>query len=176
MADPTKYGRVQHYSYKPSFYTPVFSDLDRYLPQPRGGTIFSPLKRRYPKPLASPSIHIPRKNHLSTDESKTSSTATNGTPAEQDSFNVNFSSEQRTLSLSSGEGLYGTSGQKRPAKRRHHSTATPGFRDDIPVETKKAKRNYSTPANNASRLLRFHPFDAEPPVFTLDTVSSCADI
>ena len=176
MADPTKYGRVRHYSYKPSLYTPVFSDLDRYLPQPRDGDIFSPLKRRYPKPLASPSFHISRNNNLCTDERKTSSTATNCTPTEQASFNVIFSREQRTLSVSSGEELYSTSGQKRPAKRRHHSTATPGFPDDVPVETKKAKRNYSTPANNASRLLRFHPFDAEPPVFTLNTVSSCANI
>ena len=169
MADSTKYGRVRHYSYKPSSYTPVFNDLDRYLPQPRDGEIFSPLKRRYPKPLVSPSIHNSWNKNLSTDASKTSSTATNSTPVEQ----VNFSYEQRTLSVSSGEVLYSSSGQKRPAKRRHLSTATPGFPDDIPVETKKAKRNYSTPANNASRLLRFHPFDAEPPVFTLDTVSSC---
>jgi len=180
MADSTKYGRVRHYGYTPSAYTPVFSDLDRHLPQPIAGGVFSPLKRRYPKPIAVPSIHKVKNNDLSTDKSKSSttkSTATNTTPVDLGSAEGNVSPEQRTMSVSRGKALYSTTGHvqensKRPAKRRYHSAATPGLQDEVPVETKRAKRNYSTSAANPARLLNFSPFNEEPPVFTLDTLTT----
>ena len=176
MAGSTRYGKVRYYGYKPSVHTPVFSDIDKYLPQPAEDSIFSSLKRRYPTPVTSSSIHEPWISNLHTDGTRSSTTTkstavTNCPLADQESLRVNIPQEQRTLSVSSGEVLYSTSGHKRPPKRRHHSTATPGFQDDLPVEAKKARRNYSTPSANAARLLRFCPFDAEPPVFTLDTVS-----
>ncbi|XP_068693679.1 poly(A) RNA polymerase GLD2-like [Montipora foliosa] len=107
------------------------------------------------------------------------STATISTPVESNKTiftNVERSSskfvdfrEQRTLSASSGEVLYHTSGQKRPAKRRHHSSALPGFHDDVPVQQKRARQNnYSTPATNSRRL---NPYDTPPPVFTINTLS-----
>ena len=179
-----KYGKVRHSSYQSSVYTPVFSDVNKYLPQRETESVFSPLKRRYPKPVNSPSFHKLKNRNLSTGNTKTSSitksTATSLTPSEHgSSLKVNVTREQRIASASSGEALYSTIGQdlkRPPLKRRHHSVVTPGFQDDVPVETKRVRRNYTTPAanvTNAARLLRFNPFNAEPPVFTLETVSCC---
>ena len=36
----------------------------KYLPQPKTESIFSPLKRRYPKPVTSPSFHKPKNINL----------------------------------------------------------------------------------------------------------------
>lgn len=62
-------------NYSPSVVTPDFGDIDRYLPVPGMDTVFSPLKRRYPKPVDLPSVHKPKNknqaNHLtSTDVSR----------------------------------------------------------------------------------------------------------
>lgn len=218
-----EYERMYFSNYSPSVVAPVFGDINRYLPEPGIDTVFSPLKRRYPKPVDLPSVHKPKnknqaKHLTSTDVSrylpvpdddvffsprkrrypkpvdmhliqrqkdhnnqskhltKSSSTAkspsTSGTPSSEHetSLKVNV---QRTLSVSSGDTLYGNGElhMKRPPKRRHHSNMTPGCQDDIPVEAKKAKRSYSNSATNTARFLRFHPFDAEPPVFTPNTLS-----
>lgn len=161
----------------------MFSDVNKYLPQPETESVFSPLKRRYPKPVNSPSFHKLKNRNLSTGNTKTSSitksTATSLTPSKHgSSLKVNATREQRIASASSGEALYSTIGQdlkRPPLKRRHHSVVTPGFQDDVPVETKRVRRNYTTPAanvTNAARLLRFNPFNAEPPVFTLETLTA----
>ena len=171
-----KYSRVRYYGNNPSVHTPVFCDLNRYLPQPHEGSVFSPLKRRYPKPITAPSVYkvLGSDDHSTsktTSSSATKSTATSRKTADLGPIEMNVTHQQRTTSVSSGEELYNTSGQdtvRRPVKRRHHSATTPGLQDEVPVEAKRAKRNYST---STARLLRFHPLDVEPPVFTLDTVS-----
>lgn len=223
-----EYERMYFSNYSPSVVAPVFSDINRYLPEPGIDTVFSPLKRRYPKPVDLPSVHKPknknqakhltstdvsrylpvpdddvffsprkrrypkpvdmhliqrRKNHNNQSKhfTESSSTAksptTSGKPSSEHetSLKVNV---QRTLSVSSGDALYdnGELHLKRPPKRRHHSNMTPGSQDDIPVEAKKAKRSYSNSATNTARFLRFHPFDAEPPVFTPNTVSCIPNV
>lgn len=177
MANYSKDRRTPYYWHKQSVHTPTFSDLDKYLPKPEDSSV-SPFNRQYPKPITSTLVNQKfsndtqfkgRKNkniYTTTASSTTSSDAA-------DTLKVNVTCEQRTVSLGSGEALYSNSGQdtvRRPAKRRHHSTATPGFQDEI--ETKRAKRNYGTPqVQHTSRSLQFNPFDAEQPVFTLETVS-----
>ena len=217
-----KYERMYFSNYSPSVVAPVFGDINRYLPEPGIDTVFSPLKRRYPKPVDLPSnqakhltstdvsrylpvpddddvFYSPRKRrypkpvdmhliqrqknhnnqskHLTKSSSTAKSPSTSGTPSSEHetSLKVNV---QRTLSVSSGDALYdnGELHLKRPPKRRHHSNMTPGFQDDIPVEAKKAKRSYSNSATNTARFLRLHPFDAEPPVFTPNTVSCIPNV
>lgn len=161
--------------------TPTFIDLDKYLPKPEESNL-SPFNRQYPKPITPTSLNklsndtqSKIKKSSSSTSTTTTSTTARTTSADPGTLRVNVTREQhRTISLSSGETFYSTSGQgtdRRPAKRRHHSAATPGFQDEI--DAKRAKRNYPAPqARNSARSLSFQPFDVEPPVFTLETVST----
>ncbi|XP_078352226.1 poly(A) RNA polymerase GLD2-like, partial [Oculina patagonica] len=156
--------------------TPTFIDLDKYLPKGENSN-HSPFNRRYPKPITSSALNQKSKNDTQSTDKKTknttSTTTSSTTSSKHGTLQVNVTREQRTISLSSGEALYSSSGEdtgRRPAKRRHHSTATPGYQDEI--DAKRAKRNYTAPqAKKTSRLLEFNPFDVEPPVFTLDTLT-----
>lgn len=178
MANFNRDRRNAYYWHKQSVYTPTFSDLDKYLPKAMGSDP-SQFNWKNPKPLTTctPSVYksdndaqySDKNSNLST--SKCTSTTTSSDLA---TVRVNVTREQRTISLSSGEALYSQGGEvtgKRPAKRRHHSTVTPGFQDE--VSAKRAKRYYSTSqAINPARSLRFHPYEVEPPVFTAETVSN----
>lgn len=176
MANYTKDRGTSYYWHKQSVQTPTFIDLDKYLPKPEDSGV-SPFNRQYPKPITSLSIN--QKSSIDTqfkgrkNKNYKTTTASSTTSSGGDTIKVNVTHEQRSVSLSSGETLYTNSGQdtgRRPPKRRHHSSATPGFQDEI--EAKRTKINYGTPqVPHPARSLQFNLFDTELPVFTLETVS-----
>lgn len=175
MANYTKDRGTSYYWNKQSVYTPTFIDLDKYIPKPEDTTV-SPFNRQYPKPTST------LINHKFSNETRIKgwknknfkmTTASSTTSSDGDALEMNVNREQRTVSLSSAEALYITSEQdtgRRPPKRRHHSTATPGFQDEI--EAKRSKINCGAPqVPHPARSLQFNPFDTQQPVFTLGTVS-----
>lgn len=176
MANYTKERGRPYYWHNHSVQTPTFIDLDKYLPKP-GDSSVSPFNRQYPKPITS--MLINQKSSYETqfkgrkNKNFKTTTARSTNSSDGDTLKVNVTREQRTVSLSSGEAIYSKSGQdtgRRPAKRRHHSTATPGLQDE--VEAKRTKTNYVThQLPHPARSLQFNLFDAEQPVFTLQTVS-----
>ena len=176
MANYNKDRGRPYYWHKQSVPTPTFIDLDKYLPKSED-TGVSPFNRQYPKPITSTLINQKYSNNTPYKGRKNknfkTTTASRTTSSDGDTLKVNATREQRTVSLSSGEALYIKSGQdtgRRPAKRRHHSTATPGFQDEI--EAKRTKINYGAPqVPHPARSLQFNSFDTEQPVFTLQTVS-----
>lgn len=176
MANFNRTRRTPYYWQKQPVHTPTFIDLDKYLPKGEDSN-HSPFNRKYPKPITSSALNQKLKNDTQSKDKKnknvTTTTTSSTTSSKHGTLQVNVTREQRTISLSSGEALYSSSGQdtgRRPAKRRHHSTATPGFQDE--VDAKRAKTNYTAPqTNQTARSLKFNPFDVEPPVFTLKTVS-----
>ena len=176
MANYTKERGTPFYWHNNSVKTPTFIDLDKYLPKPEDSSV-SPFNRQYPKPITPMSINQKRSNDTPFKGRKNknfkTATASRTTSSDGDTIKVNVTREERTVSLSSGEALYIKSGQdtgRRPAKRRHHSAATPGFQDEI--EAKRTKMNYVTPhLPHPARSLQFNLFDTEQPVFTLETVS-----
>lgn len=174
MANFTKDRGAPFYWHNHSVQTPTFIDLDKYLPKPEDSRV-SPFNRQYPKPITSLLINQKSSNETQFKGRKNKNfkktTARSKNSSDGDTLKVNVTHEQRTVSLSSGEALYINSGQdtgRRPAKRRHHSTATPGLQDE--VEAKRTKKNYVTP--HPARSLQFNLFDTEQPVFTLETVST----
>lgn len=182
MANFNKARKMPYYWHKQPVQTPSFIDLDKYLPKSEDSNL-SPFNRQYPKPvtlstgnqkLKNDVHHQDRKNKYATITTPSSTTSTY-----QDTHKVNVTCEQRTISLSSGEEFYSSSGQdtaRRPAKRRHHSvaTVTPDFQDEV-IEIKRVKRNYNAPqGKQTAKALKFKRFDVETPVFTLTTVSTCA--
>ena len=176
MANYSKDRGTPYYWHQHSVQTPTFIDLDKYLPKFEDSGV-SPFNRQYPKPITSTLINQKSSNDTQFKGRKNknfkTTTASSTTSSGGDTLKVNVTPEQRTVSLSSGEALYSKSGQdtgRRPAKRRHHSAATPGFQDEI--EAKRTKINYGTPqVPHPARSLPFNLFDTEQPVFTLDTVS-----
>ena len=171
MANFNKTRRTHYYWHKQPVHTPTFIDLDKYLPKPEDSNL-SPFNRQYPKPITLSAVNQTFKNDTQPKNSKnknaTTTTASSTASSDHGTLRVNVTREQRTISLSSGEAVYSSSGQesgRRPAKRRHHSVATPGFQDEI--EAKRAK----TQAKQTARSLKFNPFNPELPVFTLETVS-----
>ena len=131
-----------------SVQTPTFIDLDKYLPKPEDSSV-SPFNRQYPKPIMPVFFNQKSSNETQFKGKKNknfkATTARSTKSSDGDTLKVNVTREQRTVSLSSGESLYSKSGQdtvRRPAKRRHHSTATPVLQDEI--ETKRTKVNYAT--------------------------------
>lgn len=177
MANYTKERGTNYYWKKQSVYTPTFIDLDKYIPRSEDTTV-SPFNRRYPKPTTSTLINhkFSNETHIKGRKNKNfkTTTASSTTSSVGDTLKMHVNREQRTVSLSSGEALYITSEQdtgRRPPKRRHHSTATPGFQDEI--EAKRTKINYGAPqVPHPARSLQFNPFDTQQPVFTLGTVSN----
>ena len=182
MANFNKARRMPYYWHKQPVQTPTFIDLDKYLPKSEDSNL-SPFNRQYPKPVTLSAVNQKSKNDVHSQDRKnkyaTTTTLSSTTSSCQDTIKVNVTREQRTISLSSGETFYSSSRQdtdRRPAKRRHHSvaTVTPDFQDEV-IETKRVKRNYKAPqGKQTARSLKFNRFDVETPVFTLETVSTCA--
>ena len=176
MANYNRDRGTPYYWRKQSVQTPTFIDLDKYLPKSEDSGVL-PFNRQYPKPITS--TLITQKSSIDTqfkgrkNKNFKTTTASRTTSSGGDTHKVNVTHEQRSVSFSSGEELCITSGQdtgRRPPKRRHHSTATPGFQDEI--EAKRTKINYGTSqVPHPARSLQFNLFDTEQPVFTLETVS-----
>ena len=175
----TQKGGISFYhSAQQSVRVPVFSDLEKYLPQqqPNKESSLLPINQKYREPILGPSFHergipLPLDKISNLSNMSTSSAAS----AVRDNVVVNFTQEQRTISVSSGENIYGGNGHdpsKRPAKRRHHSDITPGFIDDTSFHTqyKRARMNYLS-QGPVQRSLKFKQYEVPPPVFTLETVS-----
>lgn len=176
MANYNKDRGTPYYWHEQSVQTPTFIDLDKYLPKPEESGVL-PFNRQYPKPITS--ILINQKSSIDAQfkgrkNKNFKRTTASSTTSDGDTLKVNVTREQRTVSLSSGEALYTKSekdSRRRPAKRRHHSTATPDLQDEI--EAKRTKRNYGTPqVPQPARSLQFNLFDTEQPVFTLETLTN----
>ena len=175
MAFRNRYGRVRYYGSKPPVNDciPVISDLNSYVSKPRDIRNSFPYARPQHNLTTSTSVDKVEVIDLTGNSVPDKPVATTSAkPMGLDmSKTVDFR-EQRTLSSSTVEVLYNAGEQKRPAKRRHHSSVTPGSQDDVPVEHKRARPSFSNPATVIPRHFRFNSYDAPPPVFTLDTVSS----
>lgn len=175
MAFKSRYGRVRYYGSKPPVNNciPVFNDLNSYVSRPRDiVNTFSYAKPQHELATSTSVNKVDIINLTGNSVPDKSAATTSATPVHLDlSKTIDFR-EQRTLSSSAVEVLYNAKEQKRPAKRRHHSSATPGSQDDVPVEHKRARPSCSNPATVTPRHFRFNAYDAPQRVFTLDTVSS----
>lgn len=182
MANFGKGKRNGQYWQRQSVYTPSFMDLEKYLPKPKDSdlpafTWKTPKQSTVIRPTEYKSNNYALYNDRSSTNSNSSTSKCTNTATSSDhaAISVNVTNEQRTISLSHGKTLNSLSREsigRRPPKRRHHSTVTPDFQDE--VITKRVKRYYSTSqatCNNTARSLRFQQFEVEPPVFTLETVS-----
>lgn len=174
MAFRNRYGRMRYYGSKPSVNNciPVINDLNSYVSKPRDIRNSFPYARPQHNLATSTSVDKVEVIDLTGNSVPDKPVATTSAkPMRLDmSKTVDFR-EQRTLSSSTVEVLYNAGEQKRPAKRRHHSSVTPGYQDDVPVEHKRARPSFSNPATVIPRHFRFNSYDAPPPVFTLDTLS-----
>ena len=171
MAFRNRDGRMRYYGSKASNH--VISDLNSYVSKPRDIRNSFPYARPQHNLATSTSVDKVEVIDLTGNSVPDKPVATTSAkPMRLDmSKTVDFR-EQRTLSSSTVEVLYNAGEQKRPAKRRHHSSVTPGSQDDVPVEHKRARPSFSNPATVIPRHFRFNSYDAPPPVFTLNTVSS----
>lgn len=182
MANFGKGKRNGQYWQRQSVYTPSFVDLEKYLPKPKDSdlpafTWKTPKQSTVIRPTEYKSNNYALYNDRSSTNSNSSTSKCTNTATSSDhaAISVNVTNEQRTISLSHGKTLNSLSREsigRRPPKRRHHSTVTPDFQDE--VITKRVKRYYSTSqatCNNTARSLRFQQFEVEPPVFTLETLT-----
>lgn len=163
---------------RPSVYTPSFMDLEKYLPKPNERDL-SAFTWKTPKP-SMPSEYKSNfdaqySDRKSTNSNSSISTCTSSaTSSDQTAISVNVTNKQRTKSFSHGKALNGWSREstgRRPPKRRHHSTVTPGFQEEVITKRVKRCSTSQVTCNNTARSLRFQQFEVEPPVFTLETLT-----
>lgn len=153
-------------------------DLEKYLPKPNERDL-SAFTWKTPKP-SMPSEYKSNfdaqySDRKSTNSNSSISTCTSSaTSSDQTAISVNVTNKQRTKSFSHGKALNGWSREstgRRPPKRRHHSTVTPGFQEEVITKRVKRCSTSQVTCNNTARSLRFQQFEVEPPVFTLETLT-----